>query len=47
MFILETLICSNVVILIKFYGNNGKLWTILYLSLVSMLGYTHHIFDPI
>ena len=34
-------------ILIKFYGNNGKLWTILCLSLVSMRGHTHHIFDAI
>ena len=47
MFVLETLIGLNVVILVKFYENNGKLWTILCLSLVSMLGYTHDIFDPI
>ena len=47
MFVLETSICINVVILIKFYEINGKLWTILRLSLVSMLGYTHDIFDPI
>ena len=47
MFVLELLICTNVGILIQFYGNNGKLWTILFLSLVSMLIYKHYIFDPI
>ena len=47
MFVLELLICTNVEILIQFYGSNGKLWTILFLSLVSMLIYKHYIFDPI
>ena len=47
MLVLETSIYINVVIFIKLYEINGMLWTILRLSLASMLGYTHHIFDPI